>query len=73
MIKSQLKKRVDACFEHGLKKEFWTSAATDKYTVEVPKHEEQGDFSTNLAMVVAGMEKRNPREVASSLVSMLEA
>jgi arginyl-tRNA synthetase len=72
MIKSQLKKRIDTCFERGIQEGLWTGAAKDKYTVEVPKHEEQGDFSTNLAMVVGGMEKRNPREVASSLVLMLE-
>ena len=70
MIKSQLKKRVDACFEAGVDKGFWTAAAADKYTVEVPKHEGQGDFSTNLALVVAGIEKKNPREVATHLAEM---
>ena len=70
MIKSQLKKRVDACFEAGVDKGFWTAAAADKYTVEVPKHEGQGDFSTNLALVVAGIEKKNPREIAAHLVEM---
>jgi arginyl-tRNA synthetase len=70
MIKSQLKKRVDACFEAGVDKGFWTAAAADKYTVEVPKHEGQGDFSTNLALVVAGIEKKNPRGIAAHLVEM---
>lgn len=72
MIKSQLKKRIDTCFQLGVREGFWTEAAAEKYTVEVPKHEEQGDFSTNLAMVVAGMEKRKPREVASQFSAMLE-
>jgi len=72
MIKFQLKKRIDTCFERGIQEGFWTKAAVDKYTVEVPKHEEQGDFSTNLAMVVAGMEKANPREIASRFALMLE-
>ncbi|MDW7773799.1 MAG: arginine--tRNA ligase [Desulfobulbaceae bacterium] len=71
MIKSQLKKRVDTCFQLGIREGFWSEAAAERYTVEVPKHEEQGDFSTNLAMVVAGMDKKNPREVASRLVDML--
>jgi len=70
MIKSQLKERIDASFEAGVGKGFWSSAAADKYTVEVPKHEGQGDFSTNLALVVAGMEKKKPREVAANLASM---
>jgi len=72
MIKSQLKKRIDACFQRGVDEGYWTAAAEDKYTVEVPKHEDQGDFSTNLALIVAGIEKRNPREVASRLSTMLE-
>jgi arginyl-tRNA synthetase len=70
MIKSQLKKRVDACFQAGVDKGFWTAAAADKYTVEVPKHEGQGDFSTNLALVVAGIEKKNPREIAAHLAEI---
>ncbi|MDH3330153.1 MAG: arginine--tRNA ligase [Desulfobulbaceae bacterium] len=71
MIKSQLKKRIDTSFQKGVQEGYWTGAAAEKYTVEVPKYEEQGDFSTNLAMIVAGMEKRNPREVAAQLVAML--
>lgn len=71
MIKSQLKQRVEHCFRQGVEKGFWTDAAADKYVIEVPKREGQGDFSTNLAMVVAGQEKRNPREVARQFVDLL--
>ncbi|MCI5143465.1 MAG: arginine--tRNA ligase, partial [Candidatus Electrothrix sp. ATG1] len=35
-----------------------------------PRHEGQGDFSTNFAMVLAGKEKRNP-EIAGQLVELL--
>jgi len=73
MIKSQLKKRIGTCFQRGVQEGYWTSAAEGKYTVEVPKHEGHGDFSTNLSLIVAGTEKRNPREIASRLSSMLEA
>ncbi len=72
MIKSQLKKRIDTCFKRGIQEGLWTDAAAEKYTVEVPKHKKQGDFSTNLAMVVGGMEKRNPRDIADRLVLMLQ-
>jgi arginyl-tRNA synthetase len=72
MIKSQLKKRIDTCFKRGIQEELWTDAAAEKYTVEVPKHKRQGDFSTNLAMVVGGIERRNPREIADRLVLMLK-
>jgi arginyl-tRNA synthetase len=71
MIKSQLQERLDTCFEQGVARGLWTDAAAGSYTVEVPRREGQGDFSTNMAMVVAGREKRNPREVAAALVELL--
>jgi len=73
MIKSKLKQRVDRCYQQGVEQGLWTDAAAEMYTIEVPKREGQGDFSTNLALVVAGKEKRNPREVASQLVALLES
>lgn len=65
MIRSQVKKIVDRCFEEGVRQGKWSDAIAGKYSVEVPKHEGQGDFSTNFAMVAAGIEKRNPREIAT--------
>ncbi len=35
------------------------------YDVEKPKNERFGDYSTNLAMVIAKVAKRNPREIAN--------
>jgi arginyl-tRNA synthetase len=72
MIRSQLKELVDHCFSLGVEQQLWSDAAANRYTVEVPRHEGQGDFSTNLALVVAGKEKRNPREIAGQLVQLLE-
>jgi len=70
MIKSQLKKIIDNCFQKGVGQGFWTDAGKDIYTIEVPKYEGQGDYSTNLALVVAGKEKSNPREVAARFVTI---
>jgi arginyl-tRNA synthetase len=39
--------------------------------LESPRHEGQGDFATNFAMIVAGKERRKPREVADQLAAML--
>jgi len=72
MIRSSLKELLDNSFWEGVKADMWTDSAAGKYTVEVPKHENQGDFSTNIALVIAGIEKRNPREVAAQIVSLLE-
>ncbi|MBE0582400.1 MAG: arginine--tRNA ligase, partial [Desulfofustis sp.] len=59
-------------FVDGVQEEMWTAEAAGKYTVEVPKYENQGDFSTNIALVIAGLEKRNPRELAARFAAMLE-
>jgi arginyl-tRNA synthetase len=72
MIRSQVKKLVDQCFNQGVEQGIWSDAAAHLYNVEVPRHEGQGDFSTNFAMVLAGKEKRNPRELASQLVDLLK-
>jgi len=72
MIRAVLKQIVDRCFLQGVNEGTWSKQAEGKYTVEVPKHENQGDFSTNIALVVAGIEKRNPREIAAQFISMLE-
>lgn len=70
MIRAQIKEFLDDCFARGVEQKEWSTAAAGVYTVEVPKHEGQGDFSTNLAMVVAGLEKKNPRLVAARLLEL---
>ncbi|MCK5195993.1 MAG: arginine--tRNA ligase [Desulfobulbaceae bacterium] len=78
MIKLRLKKYLDQCFQEAVESGFWSDAAANSYTVEEPKFDDQGDFSTNAAMVIAGKEKKltgkkvNPRQVAEKLVEMLE-
>ncbi len=72
MIRSQLKEILDSCFLQGIADGSWSDRGAGKYTVEVPKHEGQGDFSTNMALVLAGIEKRKPRDIAAVLASLLE-
>ncbi len=77
MIKSQLIEWLDSCFQQGVGQEYWSDAAAGIFVVEEPKHEGQGDYATNAAMVIAGMEKKatgkkvNPRAVAEQLVQLL--
>lgn len=40
------------------------------FTVEVPKDKKNGDYATNLAMVIAKGEKKNPRELAGLLADL---
>ena len=71
MIKSRVKEIVDACFAEGIRQGFWTEGAEGRYSIEVPKREEQGDFATNFAMVAAGIDKRKPRELAARMAELL--
>lgn len=72
MIRTRLKNILESCFHNGVEDGFWSGSGEGKYTVEVPKKEGQGDFSTNMAMVLAGIERKNPREIAASLQRYLE-
>ncbi|NOX25241.1 MAG: arginine--tRNA ligase [Deltaproteobacteria bacterium] len=70
MIKARLQEIVDRCFQEGVKREYWPQSADD-YALETPKRQGQGDFSTNLALIAAGIKKKNPREMAAKLTGLL--
>jgi len=71
MIKTRLRKLMDQCFADGVARGFWSDAAAGGYSLEAPKHAGQGDLATNLAMVVAGKEKKNPRAIAQQFVELI--
>ncbi len=79
MIKSQLKEWLDACFQQGVAQGYWSKAAAGDFVVEEPKHEGQGDYATNAAMIIAGKEKAatgskvNLRALAEQFVHLLAA
>jgi arginyl-tRNA synthetase len=72
MIKKRLKEKLDECFDKGVAEGLWSESSAGSYAVEEPKQASHGDLSTNMAMVVAGREKKNPREIAGHLAGMLE-
>ncbi|MFC1837066.1 arginine--tRNA ligase [Thermodesulfobacteriota bacterium] len=71
MIKEQIKKILEGCFIEGIKQGLWSDGAAGSYAVELPKHASHGDFSTNIAMIMAGREKKNPSELAALLTAKL--
>ena len=71
MIKARLKELLDSCFAEGVQQGYWSDAATGAYAVELPKQASHGDYSTNMAMIVGGRDKKNPRHLAAQLVDML--
>jgi len=62
---------VERCFATGVRQGLWSAAAEGRYAIEVPKREGQGDFSTNFAMVAAGIDKRKPRDLAEAMAELL--
>lgn len=54
-------------FEKGL----LPSDQAPEFEVETPKHEGQGDFSTNFAMVSAKLQKMAPAKIAKNLVESM--
>jgi len=73
MIKERIKELLDSYFGAGVEQGLWTAAAAGTYTVELPKLAAHGDFSTNIAMLIAGREKKNPRELASLFAEKMGA
>lgn len=43
-----------------------------RFEIEIPKQEKFGDLSTNLAMIIAKKEKKNPSEVAQKIIKNLQ-
>jgi len=71
MIKKLLREKLDQCFTKGVADGLWSEGAAGAYTVEEPKQASHGDFATNMAMIIGGREKKNPREMASALCEMM--
>nr|WP_320193742.1 arginine--tRNA ligase [uncultured Desulfobacter sp.] len=66
-IRTMVLDAARAAFEKGL----LPSDQIPEFEVETPKHEGQGDFSTNFAMVSAKLQKMAPAKIAKSLVESI--
>ncbi|WP_287126180.1 arginine--tRNA ligase [Desulfobacter sp.] len=66
-IRTMLLDAARTAFEKGL----LPSNQVPEFEVETPKHEGQGDFSTNFAMVSAKLQKMAPAKIAKSLVDAI--
>lgn len=67
-IKQLVLDAAQKAFETGL----LSSNQIPEMEIEEPKHDSQGDFSTNFAMVSAGIQKMAPIKIAQALVSVME-
>jgi arginyl-tRNA synthetase len=66
-LQQHIRRALQSCFSQGQ----LHSGRVPGFTVEVPAHAEHGDFSTNVAMLLAKEEKQAPRKVAEVLVDAL--
>lgn len=64
-LKEALQKAVIAC---GFVEEY----PLDKIVIEIPKEAEHGDYSSNIAMQLTKILKRNPREIATTIIEAID-
>lgn len=43
------------------------------FAIDTPPESSMGDFATNIAMIIAGRDKRNPREIAEKIIDLLKS
>lgn len=66
-LKQQLKETIEAAIKNtGLVEEF------PEVKVEVPKDKNNGDFSTNAAMTLTKLARKNPREIAEAIIDNID-
>jgi len=71
VIRERLWRALDGAFAAAIAAGELTSAPRPEIELTAPPDPKFGDFSTNLAMVAAGAQKRTPREVAQALLRHL--
>ena len=71
-MKTTIRNLITSAFEKAVEKDMLTTAAIPNIEVEVPKVEAHGDFSTNIAMVMASIQKMAPRKIAEAIIAHLD-
>ena len=72
-MKALLRTAIDGVIARLRQAGTLASSATPDYQIETPKLEAHGDFSTNVAMLLAKTNRRAPRELANALAEELGA
>lgn len=70
--KSALRDLIAVALETCRAQALLSGTSTPEIILETPKHEGQGDFATPVALMLAKIEKKSPRDIAALLVSKLE-
>ncbi|WP_456430974.1 arginine--tRNA ligase [Thermosulfuriphilus sp.] len=65
MIRKEIERRLRNLLEKAVHEGLIRSTEIPRFTVEPPRQKNFGDYATNIALVLAGREKKSPREVAA--------
>ncbi len=67
-LEYQLKEAIKCAFE----KAFDQSITLDDIVIEIPKDKSHGDYATNVAMKLARILKKSPRDIAEALIAQMD-
>ncbi|APG24157.1 MULTISPECIES: arginine--tRNA ligase [Syntrophotalea] len=70
-MKERLRQYIGQALQTCFDQQQLHSGQIPEIGLEVPAHAEHGDFSTNVAMILAKAEKKAPRKVAEAIVAAL--
>jgi arginyl-tRNA synthetase len=70
-VKEQLREHIKNALRFCYSQGHLHSGSLPEIVLEVPGHEEHGDFSTNLALALAREEKKPPRKIAENIAAAL--
>lgn len=66
-----MKKEIQKILENSVKEAYGSDLELPEIEVIRPKEEKFGDFTSNIAMVLAGKLKKNPMEIAEEIVELI--
>ncbi|MCI0473164.1 MAG: arginine--tRNA ligase, partial [Ignavibacteria bacterium] len=61
-----MKEKIESILKEYLRKSGYPDVA---FSVDYPKSKEHGDFSTNIAMILSKLLKRNPKQISSEIIA----
>jgi len=71
-MKQQIRQLVKGSVRRAIQAAALAEQRLPKVEIEVPKNEIHGDYSTNIAMVMASSQKKAPRIIAEQIIDHLE-
>ena len=66
-IKQLIEDALDNCAQSGL----FSEKQFPSFTIEIPKIRDHGDYATNVAMLLAPLEKKSPRKIAQAIIEQI--